>query len=832
MKGPLRLPADRPLDEQGLVRHSEYRLGPVIDMLCGQLDPWLFTTPASARHAAPLRLGLFGGLGQGKSTVVEVALARLQARTCPRQRWHDLLLGSRIARFDVSYFKADDLEWRFFTAVLLRRALRNALLAGALVLLVWWLLPDWRPQVLALLGGATLLKLLHGMSAGVKSAASLHPAPGLYVAFKDLLIQTLARLTLALPAVVVVDDLDRARVEQQRSFLRALSRYSRCMGFAVVVCMDESELLATAPSPDAPEEMLRKNLTAELRVPDRSLEDVALLAAVCLREFASNNMVQAPALCEGLRSVQFVGDFARVLMLDTAHAPNSPRKVQRLLTHVAMQAAQLGLCKPDDLGALLRLEGLYRLAPMLRQRSDALRVALELNRAEAFDALLAEIELPAQRAAEARTLFLRTRMMKPALRDGWFRLLGGFRGDHFKNDGAGAPWIGSWAVARRSVDLLRAIVEAVGQDAGGYPHSLTLSASAHQDIFNFEMPGGTREEFSRGDLPPGVLRGASEYDEHCWLAWVCALRAAAPQRRHALCRRAWAWSMTLDPLRRRAARDLVLREALADCDMWAALQTSQRHWWWDQVHLDSEASLEGVFGLALRDDDFADAWRVLGRAGNGVSRDGRKVLAWWGHLSPQVDSARVGADVADPVFGSTVWPAPDLLNANTARARNELARHLAALASLRTVAAGGHRVPNPQPLREALRRALDELLPQHLLELIAPLAFDAAAPAGQRWSLEAPRRWIEDIRHHALHKALRQWVVDGSTPAAAGLLHDVNTLQRRALLIVVLLSDWQPQQPQRLLGGIDPDELQELCALLEDRGLTHGWLAAAAADGD
>ena len=52
-------------------------------------------------------------------------------------------------------------------------------------------------------------------------------------------------MTGTLPRVVIVDDLDRAKVEQQRAFLRAILRFSRQMKFAVVVCMDEAAILAS-----------------------------------------------------------------------------------------------------------------------------------------------------------------------------------------------------------------------------------------------------------------------------------------------------------------------------------------------------------------------------------------------------------------------------------------------------------------------------------------------------------------------------------------------------------------------------------------------------------
>lgn len=128
----LQWPDDRPLDEAGRRRHDDYRLDPVIAALESQLAAWL-ATPATERPPVPPRIGLFGSLGQGKSTVVGNVLAGLSRGRKWRQRLGDWLNGPRIARFDVSLFKADDLEWRFYAAVLWRRVLRNI----AVLMLLW-----------------------------------------------------------------------------------------------------------------------------------------------------------------------------------------------------------------------------------------------------------------------------------------------------------------------------------------------------------------------------------------------------------------------------------------------------------------------------------------------------------------------------------------------------------------------------------------------------------------------------------------------------------------------------------------------------------------------
>ena len=119
----LRLVPDEPLDDAGL--HSadgSARLEPAIAALKSLLSRWLEDTGAA--EPAP-RVGLFGGLGQGKSTVVRGVLERLRAQS--RSGWQAALarwlFGAPVHRFDVSHYKADDLEWRFLTAVVWRRVM-------------------------------------------------------------------------------------------------------------------------------------------------------------------------------------------------------------------------------------------------------------------------------------------------------------------------------------------------------------------------------------------------------------------------------------------------------------------------------------------------------------------------------------------------------------------------------------------------------------------------------------------------------------------------------------------------------------------------------------
>jgi hypothetical protein len=164
-------------------------------------------------------------------------------------------------------------------------------------------------------------------------------------------------------------------------------------------------------------------------------------------------------------------------------------------------------------------------------------------------------------------------------------------------------------------------------------------------------------------------------------------------------------------------------------------------------------------------------------------------------------------------------------HSNGARSRNLLMQHLDALGALRRSHAMSRRMPNPGPLREALRRALDELLPQQFLSLLSPMAFECEAPVGERWSLDMPRRWITMIGQHPLRERLRLLVE--STPGQPQIADAIAGLPielRRALLVTAIVEDWRPGSPSRLLEPFDAGELDELRSLLADRGCPVPWI--------
>lgn len=878
----LQWPDDRPLDEAGRRRHDDYRLDPVIAALESQLAAWL-ATPATERPPVPPRIGLFGSLGQGKSTVVGNVLAGLSRGRKWRQRLGDWLNGPRIARFDVSLFKADDLEWRFYAAVLWRRVLRNIAVLmllffnfTLLLLLVlgipsgWGLLRcltdpggcmallgTWIAPVLAIfmvagtLIGTKWLPVLGGAS---KAWAAVDPGAGIYVAFRDRAVRAIAARVGALPEIVVVDDLDRAAVEQQRGFLRALSRFSQGLGFALVVSMDESELLAAEPSPEAPAELLRKTLTVELRVPECTREDVTLLAAVCAREFARMNCRQHPELAYSLSSVQFVADLMRTLLLTTIDGPVQPRRVWRLLSGVAERARQLGVSGVDDLSALLRIEGLVQLAPGLRRGPDALRKALEANRVEALATLLAALGITGAREQAARDFFERTRMLQPGVRDGWFRLLTGFGGAAGQDDPE-LIWCAAWPMAPRSVDFFRLFIEAIELDALGYGHDLVLAAVEHPNGgadglvapgFSFSVPGGYMEYFSSNDLPEQFLSLRSDYLAECWLLWVCALVTRVPaERHHRLYLRAHEWLRDTGAVAPVGPLDLFWRECLADSTMWGSLTPEERDslWrllWEDIRHHDllapSLVERRRVFGKQLAPEDFAAAWRLLSLPMKGHSRDGRSALFWMQGLTPNVALAQLAdaPNEAETALPATVWPAPTQAILNGPEYPHSLNVHFLALKKLHDIY---RNIPVPQPLMKAWEYAQAFIKVNDCVAMIHGLAFDSARARGQRWTVALPDPWIQAIDgplKDALKALINEPLASSPTsplaaslptePGAGPAAQPLGAEQWTALILIAARRDWEPSAPESLFEAAVPDALLELCRTLEARGELPEWL--------
>ncbi len=173
------------------------------------------------------------------------------------------------------------------------------------------------------------------------------------------------------PNIIVIDDLDRATVAQQRAMLRSIHRFSQRMPYLFIICMDENLLLREAkPDPESPVELLRKVIQVELRLPARVPEDAVPLGLAVISEAARVN----PALVV-LKSPLFQADFCLLLSLLSGFGP---RLAKRLLNDALLQAQTLGvLGNAEDCAALARLHLCLAEFPELRGHPHRLTRLLE-----------------------------------------------------------------------------------------------------------------------------------------------------------------------------------------------------------------------------------------------------------------------------------------------------------------------------------------------------------------------------------------------------------------------------------------------------------------------
>lgn len=218
------------------------------------------------------------------------------------------------------------------------------------------------------------------------------------------------------PDVLIVDNLDRANIKQQRAVLRGIHKHSEQLPMAVVVGMDETALLRDPPDPETPGELLRKVIQVECRIPVRVREDTAVL----VQAIANDGIPDNPHLDYLLRSPLFLGDLTRIFAL----LPDfGPRRVKRFLNDLLWHRHQLGVDHVEDASALARLHGMFDLAPRLRNAGEQLIGALERNDRQHLKELATCYTDHSDQVGQERFIgfVLLTRHLRP--RDGVWRTL-------------------------------------------------------------------------------------------------------------------------------------------------------------------------------------------------------------------------------------------------------------------------------------------------------------------------------------------------------------------------------------------------------------------------
>lgn len=416
---PVFLP-ERPLDDKELREQDGERLRPVIETLGSQLEAYLSALDKH-RHGSepipePLRIGLFGGLGQGKSTVMTQVISRIHERKITRRiflarcNWIPKWLSTRkayIHSFDASLFRADDLEGQFNTALLLRwlpwRGFVLLLLFLTPFIFLWPVLPA--PWILTFV---LVSSVVFPLFPKILSFLEKFGVQKLKQGTNDAWLQQLARHLPAGPEIVVIDDLDRAKIDQQKAVLRALYKHSQRFGFCLVVCLDEKEMLNAPRDPEAPEELLNKVIQTAHRMPSRTLEDSAVLTFILCRQYAQAN--SSSDYCNRLVDPLFMGDMARLTML---LGETNPRTLKRLLSDTLTMGQQLNIANTLTLSAIARLIVLYQIEPGARTSSEIVIGTLEENRISSIDKLSDIFSNDLVRREKLRVFLTRTRAMQP-----------------------------------------------------------------------------------------------------------------------------------------------------------------------------------------------------------------------------------------------------------------------------------------------------------------------------------------------------------------------------------------------------------------------------------
>jgi len=381
------------------------RCEPLANQLAIQLQAFIDKASDTKNHQAHLiapRIGVFGGLGQGKTTVIHWALNIAEANIHKKFPWsgNNIFSASKhVEWFDTAHYNSNDLEHEFDR---LLGGLRPSKLASVsiciffviLIALIIYTFSDFDFNQF----NPKLLFSLIGIS-GISAILAALLKPWSYWFRSGLRSMTIGhsvwwkqgwRLFCNNTKVLIIDNLDRASLAQQRAVLRALYKHRDELGYAVIIGFDETRLLDSDPDPESPRELLRKAVHIEARMPVRVLTDTLRLAWMALAEAGKLN----PNLHALLTHGKTVAALARTLELLSSIQPVSPRAAKHIVNNVLFSITIVkkeGFSNIDDWRAALRLQALFTALPELRNYGNALRLALQNNKLYGLDELMLTI---------------------------------------------------------------------------------------------------------------------------------------------------------------------------------------------------------------------------------------------------------------------------------------------------------------------------------------------------------------------------------------------------------------------------------------------------------
>jgi hypothetical protein len=438
----LRLLQDKPIKLTGPVQEELYKKITGVDSArCEQLAEQIasqivdfVSNKKSPDHIFP-RIGVFGGLGQGKTTAIHWAFRETERKLENNEWFFPWRETWKVEWFDAAHYKNNDLEYELDRVLggigsgsfsVIRTMVTYLVLLWTILLLFGELKCFFPGYPLSSVVSSSAFRII--LSFGPIIASLLKPWSYWWRSGqRSMTLGTWRwwrqgwKLLSRRANILVIDNLDRASLSQQRSVLRALYKHRDELRCAVIVAFDESRFLSSKPDPEAPAELLRKAINVEVRLPMRVLTDSLRLSWQALSQAAELN----PGLNMILLNSKAIGALALILELQSALQPVSPRLSKHTINNTLFFMAQTkpnGLPSVEDWRAALRLQALFLVWPALRNDADSLREILQYNRLDGLAVLANKISFEGSANDDFRKnlailIFNETRSFFPADND-------------------------------------------------------------------------------------------------------------------------------------------------------------------------------------------------------------------------------------------------------------------------------------------------------------------------------------------------------------------------------------------------------------------------------
>lgn len=398
-----------------------------------------------------LILALHGRLGQGKTRVISKVVAQLDEKMRVSRRWRVPL---RVFRFNCSDYLPEDLLRNFDHFLENGRTFRIAAVSAILAGFVIWIffrLPAFSGAITAEIGvsAALVSALLAGLAPMRHLLRDIWRDIRIGKPFGKTARKVFDRLFIPWD-LLVIDDLDRATVDQQRALLHSLNRHRGDMSGVVLVAFDDAALLSRETVRTESSEILTKVFSVSFRLSPLNANDAGAMAAAFGPELRRLNPECKVAKAFGEPIV--CGALARIFLL---HGNASARFAKKLINNV-YSAALLGRFSHEaDLVSLIRLHGVYQYLPVLETELDFLgKAMLESTEDHLFETIRTRFgdDLGIQLQTQIRNMLKATHHMQPT-NLGWLRTLRIWRDAPVtQSENAKSPegwqdsWTRNWAI--------------------------------------------------------------------------------------------------------------------------------------------------------------------------------------------------------------------------------------------------------------------------------------------------------------------------------------------------------------------------------------------------